>query len=89
MGCQLMGGTEAVQATTDGRGGSCHVCGKSIQLSPYVDRGFAVSFEGALLFVPTAGHASVALGRGADEHRGAHPATKDRAGRRRSAIGYR
>jgi hypothetical protein len=45
-----MGGTDAIQASASGASGSCHVCGKALQASLYVDFGFVIPFENGLFF---------------------------------------
>lgn len=51
IGCQLLGGTEAIQALMEGRSGKCGVCGKTVQVSPYEDRGSIVANGGDFLFL--------------------------------------
>ena len=51
MGCKLLAGTEAIQATMSGATGDCMVCGKTVTASPTVHRCTIIPYRGAMGFV--------------------------------------
>jgi hypothetical protein len=51
MGCKLLGGNEAMQATMNGATGDCIVCGKTVTASPMVHRCTTILHRGAIGFV--------------------------------------
>jgi hypothetical protein len=51
IGCQLMGGTELIQAGMESRSGTCRICGTAVQASPYEDRCSVIPFVGSFVFV--------------------------------------
>jgi hypothetical protein len=50
IGCELMGGTDAIQALVDGRRGKCQICGMAVQGSASEDRCTIAPFDGSLIF---------------------------------------